>query len=99
MKPILNFIDQLGERTNRTDLWVLAALVAFVFALVHWDTEMLLWVMGFMFADLGIEKVTDMQKVKLYAENTRENKSSARSAIVSTGNNSSTLDSDEPTPK
>lgn len=99
MKTVLTLIDQLGERANRTDLWIICTLVSFVFAIARWDTELLIWVMGFMFADLGIEKVSDVQKVKMYAENIREDQSGSRSTDISSGNDNPSMDSHKPITK
>ena len=97
MKFLLKFLGQLGEKTTRTDLWTLCALTAFIWSMVKWDTDIMLWIMGFMFADLGVEKYTDVQKVKHYAENIRENQSSTHSTAISVSNNSTPVDENQPT--
>lgn len=96
---ILNLISQLGDRATRSDLWTLCAIVAFIWALIKWDTEIMLWIMGFMFADLGVEKVTDVQKVKHYAENIRKDQSRPRRVNLSNRNNSDAVDKDNTSPE
>jgi len=54
---------------------------------------MVIWLLGFMFADLGIEKYTDVQKVKHYAETIREDQSDSHHYPNTRGSNSNVVDS------
>lgn len=78
MKQLLLLLGKLGEKTTRTDLWVLCAVAALIWAMINSDESVTLFILGYMFADLIGKEVADIYKVKQYAQTVRENQSGAR---------------------
>lgn len=96
MRNLVLLLQSLGEKATRTDIWTICIVVTLVWALIKCDTELLTWIIGFMFADLGVKKYAEVQKAKHYAETTRENKSYPRDNSDIIGGNGGDVDTNKP---
>lgn len=94
MKALLSLLGTLGEKTTRTDLWVICAVACLVWALINSEESVTLFILGYMFADLIGKEVADVYKVKHYAENIRQGKGGSHSTSDLTDNASSDVDKD-----
>lgn len=91
MRQLLLLLGKLGEKTTRTDLWVLCAIAALIWAMVNSDESVTLFILGYMFADLIGKEVADIYKVKQYAQTVRENQSLPYNNSITTGSDNTAL--------